>query len=287
MTDVGIRMPADFATTPQSPFAADGRLGCAWSSSTFGLSPIRGSEAAIAWQHVSRLAKYHDIVALSFPGLRGEIREECAKYFASHGEVPGLTIEFIEPPPFARMLERNSSSLLRAFISVGNRSWQRAAFERARELHQQDPFDAAHQMTITGYASRVLMATGRAVFLGTCRGGFGCPVQLFSADGVARSNRVWRPQYRELGTDADRSPSAEGGADRQRDLGRGPRQYQSHHRHVGHSIDPHLRMRRLAAQAGSTHQKFQPGEKLRLVTAGYLSAERQSGRLTRARARGR
>jgi len=81
--------------------------------SAFGLSPIRGSEAAIAWQHVSRLAAYHDVVALCTPGVHGEIREECAKYFEKNGPVPGLSIEFVEPPPLSRFLERNSSSILR------------------------------------------------------------------------------------------------------------------------------------------------------------------------------
>ena len=119
--------------------------------SAFGLSPIRGSEAAIAWQHVSRLAAYHDVVALCTPGVHGEIREECAKYFEKNGPVPGLTIEFVEPPPLSRFLERNSSSILRAIFAIGNASWQRAAFTRAKELHAQQPIDAAHHMTITGF----------------------------------------------------------------------------------------------------------------------------------------
>jgi glycosyltransferase involved in cell wall biosynthesis len=167
-------------TPSQTLSPADGRPRLRVVVTTFGLSPIRGSEAAIAWQHVSRLAKYHDVTALSFPGLRGEIREECAKYFAANGDLPGLTIEFIEPPPFARMLERNSSSLLRAFISVGNRSWQKAAFERALELHRQQPFDAAHHMTITGYREPgFLWKLGVPFFWGPVAGASDVPFRYF------------------------------------------------------------------------------------------------------------
>jgi glycosyltransferase involved in cell wall biosynthesis len=264
-------MPADFATAPQSPFAVDDPPRLRVAVTTFGLSPIRGSEAAIAWQHVSRLAKYHDVVALSFPGLRGEIRQECSKYFAANGEVPGLTIEFIEPPPFARMLERNSSSLLRAFISVGNRSWQRAAFERTLEMHREKPFDAVHQMTITGYREPgFLWKLGVPFFWGPVAGASDVPFCYFSLMGWrdrvaygARNIANWvqmriAPRPRKAARAAKEIWAV--GPDNTKLI-------------TGRWGIPSTHIYECAAwppKADQPIKKFQPGEKLRLVTAGYL-----------------
>ncbi len=118
---------------------------------TFALSPMRGSEAAIGWQLVSRLAKYHDVVALCTPGVTGNDRREIETWTAKNGPVPGLTVHYVEPTKMARFFESNSSSLLRAAFVLGNGSWQRAAFREAEKLHMENPFDVCHQMTITGY----------------------------------------------------------------------------------------------------------------------------------------
>jgi glycosyltransferase involved in cell wall biosynthesis len=119
--------------------------------STYGMSPVRGSEAATGWQHVSRLAKYHDITALCMPGVHGEIRREIETWVAQHGPVPGLSFHYVEPTFLARQLERSSTSVLRAIFTIGNASWQRAACREARALHAQRPFDLAHHLTISGY----------------------------------------------------------------------------------------------------------------------------------------
>jgi glycosyltransferase involved in cell wall biosynthesis len=167
--------------TPQADPFTDARPRLRVVVCTFGLSPIRGSEPATAWQHVSRLTQYHDIVALCFPGLKGEIREECAAYFAANGMPPGLTLEFIEPPPIARMLETtNSSSPARMFISWGNSFWQKAALLRARELHREKPFDAAHHLTITGYREPgYLWQLGVPFFWGPVTGAADVPWRYF------------------------------------------------------------------------------------------------------------
>ncbi len=148
---------------------------------TFGLSPTRGSEPATAWQHVSRIAQYHDVVALCFPGVKGEVKAECDKYFAEKGNLPGLTLEFVDAPPLSRIFEENNSkSILRAFISIGNRAWQKAALARVREMHAQQPFDAAHHLTITGYREPgYLWKLGVPFFWGPVTGASDVPMRYF------------------------------------------------------------------------------------------------------------
>ena len=118
---------------------------------TFALSPVRGSEAAIGWQLVARLAKYHDVTALCTPGVTGRDRDEIEGYTRTHGPVSGLTVHYVEPTPVARFFESNSSSLLRSMFVLGNRSWHKAAYREALRLHAEKPFDVAHMITITGY----------------------------------------------------------------------------------------------------------------------------------------
>ena len=264
-------MPPDSSLFSDSPFATESRPSLRVVVTAFGMSPIRGSEAATAWQHVSRLTKYHDITALCFPGLQGEIVEECKKYFAEKGPQPGLTIEFIEPPPLARLLERNSSSILRAFVTIGNRTWQKAAFDRAMEIHRHTPFDAAHHLTITGYREPgYLWQMGIPFFWGPVTGASDVPLRYLGL-------MAWRDRtayiFRNLANALQKRF-----ARRPRQAARAAAQVWA----VGQdNVDMVTGMWGVPSQqlfeTGTLPPKpdqpirtFQPGEKLRLVTAGYL-----------------
>ena len=237
----------------------------------FGLSPIRGSEAATAWQHVSRIAKYHDVTALCFPDLHGEIVEECKKYFAANGPLPGLTIEFIEPPFFARLLERNSSSVLRAFVSVGNRSWQKAAFARAQAIHRENPFDAAHQLTITGYREPgFLWQLGVPFFWGPVTGAADVPWRYFGILG-------WRDRIAYTGRNIANAVQKRFAA-RPRKAARaacvvwavGKDNARMITDMWGVPTTELFETGTLPPKADQPIKTFEPGQKLRLVTAGYL-----------------
>lgn len=119
--------------------------------SAYAVSPIRGSEPGIGWNITHRLAKHHDITVLTCSGTFDPHRQEIEQYLRTHGEIPGLRFHFVEPPALTRLLDRKSSSALRALTYVGYASWQRAAFREARQLHQRQPFDVVHQLNICTY----------------------------------------------------------------------------------------------------------------------------------------
>src|SRR5580698_4916395 len=61
-------------------------------------SPARGSEPGIGWNICTRLAGYHDVVVLCCPFFGSENhRQEVESYLRTHGDIPGLTIHFVEP----------------------------------------------------------------------------------------------------------------------------------------------------------------------------------------------
>jgi glycosyltransferase involved in cell wall biosynthesis len=120
--------------------------------SAFVFSPVRGSEPGIGWNIGAALAAHHDVTILCCPRLRDEdYRREIEGYLKRHGPIPGLEIRYVEAPLLSRWFQKPLISFSTPFYFVGYAAWQRAAFAQARQLHQQRPFDLAHQLTITGF----------------------------------------------------------------------------------------------------------------------------------------
>jgi glycosyltransferase involved in cell wall biosynthesis len=121
----------------------------------YAVSPVRGSEPGIGWNVVSRLARRHDVTVLAAPSVPGSnennFRQDCERYAAEHGPVPGLTLQWIDPPLLSRLLQRESLLLRRTLYYTGYAAWQRAALAVARRLHAQQPFDLVHHLNITGF----------------------------------------------------------------------------------------------------------------------------------------
>jgi glycosyltransferase involved in cell wall biosynthesis len=107
----------------------------------------------MGWNIASRLARYHDVTVLCSPGVPGmqDFRGEIEEYSATHGPVPGLTFEYVEPPLLSYLVQRETPLLRRTLYYAGYRSWQRAAAARARLLHARAPFALVHQLNITTF----------------------------------------------------------------------------------------------------------------------------------------
>jgi glycosyltransferase involved in cell wall biosynthesis len=123
--------------------------------SAYAISPVRGSEPGVGWQICSRLAQGHDVTVLCSPGVPGPdanyFRDEVAEYVTEHGPVPGLTMQFVEPPLLSKLFQRESALCRRTLYYTGYAAWQRRAFRVAADLHRDRPFDLVHQLNITGF----------------------------------------------------------------------------------------------------------------------------------------
>lgn len=120
--------------------------------SAFIISPVRGSEAAMGWQLLTRLATRFDVHALTCPRIVGEnYQQETERWIAERGPVPGLTFHYVQPTWLSWLVQREERSLWRAIYYQGYASWQRAAFAAAKDLHRRFRFDLVHQLGFTGY----------------------------------------------------------------------------------------------------------------------------------------
>jgi glycosyltransferase involved in cell wall biosynthesis len=116
----------------------------------FATSPYRGSEPGGGWNVVRRLAAYHDVTVLCFPGYGRDAIEHYQRYLERHGPVPGLTMRWVEQPPLSRWLQREGV-WFRAVYYRGYRAWEKAAWRVARELDAEQSFDLVHRLNMTGY----------------------------------------------------------------------------------------------------------------------------------------
>ncbi len=162
--------------------------------SAYAVSPVRGSEPGVGWQICSRLAKYHDVTVLCAPGVPGPdatyFRDEIAEYTAKFGEVPGLTLRFVEPSLFSFLFQRETPLCRRTVYYAGAAAWQRRALKVARQLHRDAPFDLVHHLNITGYREPgYLWQLGVPFFWGPIGGAPSFPPAYF--DLLSRKDRFF------------------------------------------------------------------------------------------------
>jgi glycosyltransferase involved in cell wall biosynthesis len=145
------------------------------------LSPYQGSECAVAWHIVTRLARRHNVTVLCASGSHNEpfaYREAMEDYFKKHGASEGLALVFVDQPRMTRFLAAVNRTIFRSkrgvgfppLFLLGVRAWQRAAFKRAAA---QDPgrFDVVHPLTpIAFWSAGTLWRLGRPYVWGPVTG---------------------------------------------------------------------------------------------------------------------
>lgn len=120
--------------------------------SAFGFSPYRGSECAVGWNIARELAKLHDVTVITGDVKESGLEDEYPSYVKENGKVEGLTVIYLKPTKLIAFIDRlHELPGLWAFYYVAYRLWQRLAFEKAKELHAEKPFDIVHHLTMIGY----------------------------------------------------------------------------------------------------------------------------------------
>lgn len=121
--------------------------------SAYFCSPYKGSESGLGWNVATRLAKHHDVTVLC-----GDLQAEqptladLNRYRLEQALPEGLRIEHVSPDLRTRLLNRvhQLPGLWFAYY-VAYKRWQQLAFERAKKLHSNHPFDVVHHLNIIGY----------------------------------------------------------------------------------------------------------------------------------------
>ena len=121
--------------------------------SAFAFSPYRGSECAIGWNMVTRLAQVHDVTVIcgDVKGTK-DTQRELSAYFQSHAQIPHLTICYVAPGRLVTLCEKiHRIPGCWAVYYLAYNLWQRKAYRIAQELHAKHAFDLVHQLTMQGF----------------------------------------------------------------------------------------------------------------------------------------
>lgn len=155
--------------------------------SAFYCSPYRGSESAVGWNIAKQLARRHDVtvlfgdVSLSLPMLG-----DWQRWHQENPEgIAGLTPIHVPPDEWTARIHgwHGRKGLWFLFYTAYSR-WQRLAYEKAASLHDEQPFDLVHHLTIIGYREPgYLWKLGIPFFWGPINGAVTTPWRFFSEFG--------------------------------------------------------------------------------------------------------
>ena len=116
------------------------------------VSPLRGSEYSVAWNHITWMAEYCDITVLygSAGANMGDIAE--LSDYVSEQPMPHVTFVPVPPPLLARWLNSaNRRGFLTYSFYLAYRAWHREAGKVARIILRKDSFDLVHYLGPIGY----------------------------------------------------------------------------------------------------------------------------------------
>lgn len=119
----------------------------------YSISPVRGSEYAVGWNHVTHLANFCDLTVLY--GLAGSHMgdlEEIEDYIRTYGEIANVRFVPIRPNRLARLLNAPNriGTLIYSFY-LAYRVWHWQAARAAREIIASERIDLIHYLCPIGY----------------------------------------------------------------------------------------------------------------------------------------
>lgn len=158
-------------------------------------SPEQGSECAVGWNVVTRMAKYHDVTVLCADGPAkkpGSYRDAVTRYINEYGAIPGMTVVYVKQPPLTLRYANMNRKLMRLTRGVGWQvlyymgldGWHQVALQKAVDMGL-DNFDVVHQLTpISFLRPGYLWTTNIPFFWGPLGGMFKVPKPFARLGGI-------------------------------------------------------------------------------------------------------
>ena len=126
------------------------------------LSPDLGSECAVGWNFVTRLAQYHTITVLyAETNQKGTnlYKNAINSYLEEHGRDPNLEFLPVSQPRITRLIASLNKLLLPGGSGVGlhflyylgYNFWQKKVFNITKKLTREKHYDIVHQLTTTTF----------------------------------------------------------------------------------------------------------------------------------------
>lgn len=119
----------------------------------YSISPVRGSEYSVGWNHVRYLSEFCDLTVLY--GLAGPHMgdfEEIEDHLREHGEMAHIRFVPIRPNALARLLNApNRAGVLVYSFYMAYRIWHWQAAREARDIIANEPIDLIHYLCPIGY----------------------------------------------------------------------------------------------------------------------------------------
>lgn len=119
----------------------------------YSISPVRGSEYSVGWNHVINLSEFCDLTVLY--GLAGPHLgdfEEIENHIQTHGEIANVRFVPIRPNRFARLLNTpNRAGVLVYSFYLAYRVWHWQAARIARKILASEQIDLIHYLCPIGY----------------------------------------------------------------------------------------------------------------------------------------
>lgn len=118
------------------------------------ISPVRGSEYAVAWNYVQSMRSHCNLTVLygSAGAHMGDVSDFSTPNFVDRTALGDVAFHFVPEPPLARRLNAlNRRGILTYSFYIAYRVWHRAALIEAKRLIEQGTFDLIHYVGPIGY----------------------------------------------------------------------------------------------------------------------------------------
>jgi len=160
-------------------------------------SPFQGSECAVGWNIVSRLALYHDVTVLCSEGSLiyphpSDCREAYCKYINDNGEIAGLKVVFVKQPRTAllcaiiyqKLFKITKGFAWQILFYKALDAWHKEAFSVAQNIGF-DKFDVTHQLTPVSFINPgYLWQSDLPFYWGPVGGMFKVPLKFAISQGI-------------------------------------------------------------------------------------------------------